>query len=235
MKTLHVSLLASAVLVFGSAAGLVRADIIVNPISAADNYHWSGQPASKTIDGSGLSDAGLVDDGDAVPTAWPTNTVSDTTGFADNFVFRKGSEGYAAQVATYTLANAVDLSGGHFWQYGGDDASRALLSAEIWVSPTDVWGAYTLAGTLSGYARTAEGQDPGAKFSLNATGVKYVQLRNMLPYSVDPAVNGMEMVGFGEIRFTQTTLPEPGALVLLAMGVSGLLCYAWRKRKCVPS
>ena len=31
------------------------------------------------------------------------------------------------------------------------------------------------------------------------------------------------------------TTPEPGALVLLALGLFGLLAYAWRKRRCVPS
>ncbi|MBU4273300.1 MAG: PEP-CTERM sorting domain-containing protein [Planctomycetes bacterium] len=28
-----------------------------------------------------------------------------------------------------------------------------------------------------------------------------------------------------------TTIPEPSALALLATGLVGLLCYAWRKRK----
>ena len=28
-----------------------------------------------------------------------------------------------------------------------------------------------------------------------------------------------------------TTTPEPGTLALLAAGLAGLLCYAWRKRK----
>jgi hypothetical protein len=28
-----------------------------------------------------------------------------------------------------------------------------------------------------------------------------------------------------------TTIPEPGTLILLAAGLIGLLCYAWRKRR----
>ena len=30
---------------------------------------------------------------------------------------------------------------------------------------------------------------------------------------------------------TLTVIPEPGTLALLATGLIGLLCYAWRKRK----
>ncbi len=36
------------------------------------------------------------------------------------------------------------------------------------------------------------------------------------------AFNGIQIVG---------VIPEPGTLVLLVMGLFGLLCYAWRKRK----
>lgn len=32
-------------------------------------------------------------------------------------------------------------------------------------------------------------------------------------------------------RISQSTLPEPGAIVLLAIGLTGLLAYAWRRRK----
>ena len=60
MCKFHVSLLASAVLVFGIAAGLARADMVIVPTSAMDNGHYGSQGVSKTLDGSGLSNAALV-------------------------------------------------------------------------------------------------------------------------------------------------------------------------------
>lgn len=39
----------------------------------------------------------------------------------------------------------------------------------------------------------------------------------------------MDYVGVGSV------VPEPGTLILLSLGLIGLLAYAWRKRKCVPS
>ncbi len=37
--------------------------------------------------------------------------------------------------------------------------------------------------------------------------------------------------GFDNVVLTAASIPEPGTLALLAAGVAGLLCYAWRKRR----
>jgi hypothetical protein len=45
------------------------------------------------------------------------------------------------------------------------------------------------------------------------------------------------VAGYYDTTFTMTvtSVPEPSAIILLAGGLIGLLAYAWRKRKCVPS
>jgi hypothetical protein len=40
-------------------------------------------------------------------------------------------------------------------------------------------------------------------------------------------------IGFDSVSIG--TAPEPSVLILLAIGLFGLMAYAWRKRKCVPS
>jgi len=48
------------------------------------------------------------------------------------------------------------------------------------------------------------------------------------------AVSGRDLLS-DNIQVNGPAVPEPGMLVLLATGLLGLLCYAWRKRRCVPS
>jgi len=235
MKTFRASLLASVALCCVGSNAFVRADVVLNPVSASDTSHysdWTGTnvSASKTIDGSGLSDASLVDNGDPVPASWPTNDASATSlpGFPLNYVSNLGE--WSIATVTYTFAKAVNITGGHFWQYGGDGVERSLYSADIYVSSNGI--DYTAAGTLlPGYQESSTATlDPGVNFSLTANGVRYVRLQNLHPYAEDTTNNAQQMVGFGEIRFVGT-VPEPSTIVMAFVGLVGLLAYAWRKRK----
>jgi hypothetical protein len=44
-------------------------------------------------------------------------------------------------------------------------------------------------------------------------------------------VGGEACVGLDNVRLSDSTVPEPGTIVLLGTGLLGLLAYAWRKRK----
>lgn len=50
-------------------------------------------------------------------------------------------------------------------------------------------------------------------------------------------ITGLAVMGSanGSTIFVDGTVPEPSSVALLVTGLFGLLAYAWRKRKCVPS
>ncbi|MCG2683825.1 MAG: PEP-CTERM sorting domain-containing protein [Planctomycetales bacterium] len=54
-------------------------------------------------------------------------------------------------------------------------------------------------------------------------------------FGFDPAITQVKMYGLASAgsvdNFKLTVIPEPSTLALLATGLIGLLCYAWRKRK----
>ncbi len=45
------------------------------------------------------------------------------------------------------------------------------------------------------------------------------------------SANGLQSMGIDNLRVNVTAVPEPATLSLLAAGLIGLLCYAWRKQK----
>jgi hypothetical protein len=218
-----------------------QASLIYDPVSASDTSHYDAGPdnaqSANTINSTGLSSTfGTPGTSMAVPATYPTNTVDGSSTAFDN--------GFAAQLAgsptiTYQLVSpsqeAVDLTGGHIWQYGGDtlpSSGRALESADVYVSSTGLPGSYTFAGTLNlgpsglNYPElnvTSSTQDPGKDFSLSATNVRDIELTNLVPFNT-----GTGFVGFGEIRFIGVNTPEPGSFVLASLGVVAL---AWVTRK----
>ena len=60
-----------------------------------------------------------------------------------------------------------------------------------------------------------------------AQNVSYVRMANMTSFG-DPSYIGLFFVKF---EGSAVGVPEPGTLALLAAGLAGLLCYAWRKRR----
>ncbi len=159
-------------------------------------------------------------------------TGSSAADFYSNYTVLDGS--VATPTIIYHLVSSdsdpgYTLTGGHFWQYSGDngiDGERNVTSASILVSSDGI--TYTPAGTLSPhyYRPNSDGvADPGVDFSLTGSfaNVRYVELYNI----VGNPWNSIQ-VGFNEIRFTATAVPEPGSLVLLGMGIVSLGMIARR-------
>jgi hypothetical protein len=103
---------------------------------------------------------------------------------------------------------------GLYWDNGGTFTS---LGTSTWALPEPAWGSAP-ASTV-----TVGASDPVIGKPL------YVMLT--LVNTNSPYTGGGGWQAFDNISVTAVTTPEPGTIVLLATGLIGILCYAWRKQK----
>ena len=142
---------------------------------------------------------------------WNYNTGTPTIAAPQSFV------NFESTVGTFTRIGAGPSNWTSVWGgwYGATDGTTNLQRLDTTPGNTDL----------------DDGKDETliAKFYVNAgTDINFLALDN-----------GTDTVGLagtafnGNLRFTFDTrvVPEPGTIVLLASGLMGLLCYAWRKRK----
>ena len=78
---------------------------------------------------------------------------------------------------------------------------------------------------------TAVGGMTALSLGLTTTGVAPPSAWNMICTRVDTDASDVTKTAFDNLNPNVNAVPEPGTLALLASGLIGLLCYAWRKRK----
>jgi hypothetical protein len=233
-----VAVLALVVFAAVCVTNTAAAGIIITPSSAAVLGGWSGVYGVRTIDGSGLSDATLVENGDTIPSPYPTHVgtngsagwripvARDTDGnwIPSDSMDAVGSvlfHGYAVSdyEIAFDLGSPQTLTGIHVWNYvysesGEDSAGARAVTA--WVSNDPLaWGSptfltYDFPHEYTGVTRT-----------LSGTG-QYV----LLKITANTAGGyGSDQTGFQEVRFIGSAVPEPSTWV---MGLAGIACGGWQ-------
>jgi hypothetical protein len=215
--------LIAVMLLLGMMVSAAQATVtLVAPTGATALYEQSPQSvAGFLINGKGLSDASIVETGDAVPATYPSHSTSSN----DMWRTLKPSDGQPIVGANvqFELGDSYDLFGFHLWNYNeywsGGESNRGIKIATVeystdngtnWISLGDM--TFAQASGLSSYT----GEDYSfASTLIGVTDVRFTVVEN----------HGGDRVGLSEIRFA--AVPEPASLVLLGLGSLGFL----RKRK----
>jgi len=129
--------------------------------------------------------------------------------------------------------NHVTLPNSNLWHRGMKGATITYSTAD----DTGLGGGTIFTGNLTcGTGLLSQPYTDDFILPTVVAGVKAVKIVYTGSYGADfpgdaayPAYS-VPYTGLSEVRF-DAGVPEPGTLALLAAGLLGLLCYAWRKRK----
>jgi len=220
------------------AASNAWAAVVINPVNAvASSEYGVGtgdyRSALKTIDGSGLNGPIPADDSAGLPTAhtWPPGE-----SWVDAPV-SAGGNGDGSAWIYYDLGSQKEVGALAVWN--ANDSISSIPIDQTYAGAKDVDVLYsndavnwTAADSFVFTRATPFVDNPAEILQLSsAVTAQYMKLDIHSCYEVrDPAYG---VVGLKHVAFLDgsAAVPEPSTIVLLAAGLIGLLCYAWRKRK----
>jgi hypothetical protein len=220
----------------------IYADIVV-PVPNGDMMSTT----NTTVPAAGYPDGCPV----VVPTGWnvgtdyyapSTSVQSAPSGSGNMWFYQAGNWGYgglgAGSLLQVNIGSTVHAAGDVYTlkfdaissQNGDFNTPVPLdLTAEILVNSVNV--------ATGDVIFTASSPTPSYKeYSLTWTATADAVGGNLgIFFNAAPGLGTNAQTGVGNVRLSYAPAPEPSTVVLLGIGMLGLLAYAWRKRKCVPS
>ncbi len=214
MKTTNlvlVAFVATCLFAFvGTASATLITGAVTSSTAATDLY-----PASNASNGTYL--------GTSNSDCWIS------AGFGNDYF----TSGGPIPVLTIDLGSDVSYNGFSFWGYlferslsnnGGECNSPSQMSMRF-ATAAEGTGGFGTSITYNPTFSPATNAQEDFTFGQWIT-ARYVELTITDNFAWNPYAGSR--VCFDEIQFA---VPEPSTLALLATGLAGLLCYAWRKRK----
>ena len=213
----------------GTASAAVIVPVSVSSTGTANEPGDAGTSLSALIDGTGITGTsadnatgGGATHSGALANYWVT---TNPTGAPD-------SNDYFADVSG-TLQLDFDLDGAYdvtrilFWGYDPGFGADATEN-----TPTDITVSYSTNGTTFGSDQTINpviGSGPAQSFTVSGAPSGTTHVRFLInDNGHDGSGPGGDRVGFGEVRFGGTAVPEPSSTLLLGLG--GLSLVLRRRR-----
>ncbi len=180
---------------------------------------------AELIHGVNVTDNGVVDTENGSSSAYASDGIADdghkwfSVAYIPDY-FVSGT----VPVLTIDLGASYKLSGIAFWNYNVYSNATKEFTLAFSTNRTSY-------GSSTNFTTATPVSSPVQEdFSLSEVTARYVQM-TVTDNWYDGVNPGGDRVGFMDIQFNGTAVPEPTMVAMIVTGLFSLLAYAWRKRK----